>query len=63
MRLGRIIRLASLAAVLFGCGCSAPPAKDQGAAPRMPRQTDMLCINDCLGAGGTRDFCQDRCTN
>ncbi len=26
-------------------------------------RTDMLCLNDCLGAGATRTFCEDRCTN
>jgi len=26
-------------------------------------RTDMLCLNDCLGSGATRGFCQDRCTN
>jgi hypothetical protein len=63
MRLGRTIRVASLLAALLGCGCAAPPGADQGAAPGIKRQTDNLCMNDCLGTGGNRDFCQDRCTN
>ena len=31
--------------------------------PRSPPRTDTLCVNDCLGNGGTKDFCADRCTN
>jgi hypothetical protein len=26
-----------------------------------PAQGDTLCVNDCLGTGGTREFCQSRC--
>ena len=32
---------------------SAPPAKRPG--------TDTLCLNDCLGSGATRAFCESRC--
>jgi len=41
----------------------AAPSANKGAAPVLERQTDNLCMNDCLGTGGNRDFCQDRCTN
>jgi hypothetical protein len=45
-----------------------PPAEPPSApklqsAPNAPRRTDMLCMEDCLSTGGSRDFCQDRCTN
>src|SRR5256885_15575323 len=28
----------------------------------IPRRIDALCMNDCLGSGGTREVCEDRCT-
>jgi len=24
--------------------------------------SDSLCVQDCLGNGGTREFCTDRCS-
>jgi len=42
--------------VLFLAACSAPPS-------RIARQPDAMCVNDCLGAGGTREFCQSRCSD
>jgi hypothetical protein len=30
---------------------------------RVHRTSDMLCMQDCEGTGGTRGFCEDRCTN
>jgi hypothetical protein len=32
-------------------------------APKAGRQTDRLCFQDCVGNGGDRGFCEDRCTN
>jgi hypothetical protein len=26
------------------------------------RRIDALCMNDCLGSGGTKEVCEDRCT-
>ena len=52
-----MIRIALLLAVFVaGCTTQGPPRK-------VERQTDMLCLQDCMGTGGSRDFCQDRCTN
>ncbi len=46
---------------------SAPPRDsprlERDSGSRVQRRTDMLCMNDCLGTGGARDFCQERCTN
>ena len=45
---------------------AAPPAApraNEGAGRVSQRQTDVLCMSECLGTGGNRDFCQDRCTN
>jgi hypothetical protein len=53
-----LIRIALLAAACLAAGCAvqSPPRK-------VERQTDMLCLQDCLGTGGAREFCQDRCTD
>jgi len=34
----------------------------QRAPSSIPRRIDTLCMNDCLGAGGTKEVCEDRCT-
>jgi len=41
---------------LFLTGCAA-------ASSHIARQPDAMCVNDCLGAGGTKDFCQSRCSD
>src|SRR3981189_2324452 len=53
-----LIRIALLVAACLAAGCASqsPPRK-------VERQTDMLCLQDCLGTGGAREFCQDRCTD
>lgn len=54
--------IAFLLVMLAACSAS-PPLGDATSKPRAPAQTDMLCIDDCMGSGGTREFCEDRCTN
>ena len=39
-----------------------PPAAPAGAV-RVQRTNDLHCMQDCLGASGTREFCEDRCTH
>jgi len=34
----------------------------QGAPSSTSRRIDTLCMNDCLGSGGTKELCEDRCT-
>ena len=46
----------ALALLILLCGCSAAPT-------RIARQPDAMCVNDCLGAGGTKEFCQSRCSD
>lgn len=41
---------------LYGCASNAPPSKV------LRGDSDSLCVNDCLGTGGTREFCTDRCS-
>lgn len=41
----------------------APQSAEPGPARKAPRREDSLCMDDCLGAGGLRGFCQERCTN
>jgi hypothetical protein len=44
-----------LAGLLVGCASDAPHSK-------VLRGTDSFCVQDCLGTGGTQDFCTDRCS-
>ena len=44
--------------VLSGAACTT-----SSQAPRKPFAPDAMCVNDCLGAGGTQEFCQSRCSN
>jgi len=53
--------------LLAAGGCSSfqkheEPA-DRTPPPRSQRQTDQLCMSDCMGNGGQAEFCKDRCTN
>lgn len=64
MRDPYVIALALSISMLGACA-SAPKGKDgeAGAPPRVQRQTDQLCMSDCMGNGGNAEFCSDRCTN
>lgn len=54
------MKLASLVLLLALSACAAahPPS---GSAPT-PHTLDQMCVDDCLGTGGTREFCEDRCS-
>lgn len=39
---------------------AAPPAL-RAREPRKAGPADRLCLDDCLGSGGTREFCTERC--
>jgi hypothetical protein len=58
-----MIRLPLLLLALAAAGCGGAARNDAPAEPRSPRTTDQLCLNDCLGSGATRSFCEDRCNN
>ncbi len=47
------MRLALLLVFLSACS----------AAPSRIGQPDSLCMNDCLGTGGTQEFCKNRCSD
>jgi hypothetical protein len=53
----------ALSICMLGACSSAPKGNDGGAPPRVQRQTDQLCMSDCMGNGGNAEFCSDRCTN
>jgi hypothetical protein len=53
--------LAMLLLLLAGCAAQ-PRARDAG-AQGAARRTDMYCMDDCVGNGGTSDFCRERCTD
>jgi hypothetical protein len=42
---------------------SAPLPPVQARPSPSPKIVDTLCLNDCLGSGGSRGFCDDRCTH
>ena len=45
-----------LACLVCLCGCASD------APSRVLRGTDSFCLQDCLGTGGTQEFCTDRCS-
>jgi len=62
------MRKIPLILVFLVVGCSYlpkhdEPAGDKSPPPRVQRQTDQLCMSDCMGNGGQAEFCKDRCTN
>jgi hypothetical protein len=59
----RVLLLLSLLVAGLLCACASQPAGEPAGASKSRGMTDSLCLNDCLGSGATRSFCQDRCTN
>ncbi len=57
-RMGRVAGL-----LLLLAACSTPSKPDDQDARRSPLQRDTQCVDDCLGNGGNRQFCEERCTN
>jgi hypothetical protein len=56
------MRLAAVALLLLTLsGCAASGAQKAGAEPS-PHALDRMCVDDCVGNGGDRKFCEDRCT-
>jgi hypothetical protein len=39
-----------------------PSAQVPARPSATPRAIDTLCLNDCLGSGASKGFCEDRCT-
>jgi hypothetical protein len=60
----RALVAAALLLAFAACSTSRnPPNAETSPAPKASRQIDRLCFQDCMGNGGTREFCEDRCTN
>jgi hypothetical protein len=60
-----MMRLCIFLAVLAVSGCTYYMKSDrpgESAAKPPPRAPDQLCMSDCLGGGGDRAFCTERCT-
>ena len=58
-----MIRLLGIALVLLGAGCSSAPHPEKTGQGGALREPDNMCLNDCLGHGGERRFCEERCTD
>ena len=60
------MRASVILIALATAGCSYFPNRSeptqQGTSSSTSRGIDSLCMNDCLGAGATKEFCEDRCT-
>jgi len=58
----------SVVLLLLLAACSSAPGKSaqspQPPAASAPKRTpmDTLCFNDCLGAGTSKEVCEDRCS-
>ena len=48
-----------LIVLILAAGCAS--SSDKSAPPRRPGM-DTLCYNDCLGAGTSKEFCEQRCS-
>jgi hypothetical protein len=61
-----IVRASVILIALAAAGCSYFPDRSEpaqrGASSSATRSIDTLCMNDCLGSGATKEFCEDRCT-
>jgi hypothetical protein len=51
------------AALLAGCTYYTKADRPgEAAAPPPPHPMDQGCMSDCVGNGGNKDFCTERCT-
>ncbi len=60
-----MMRISILLGVLLLGGCTYYMKSDrpgESAAKPPARAPDQLCMSDCIGTGGDRGFCTERCT-
>jgi len=58
------MRIAGLAVLLLLlASCAAQPIPDARGTQPAAGRTDMYCMDDCVGNGGTPEFCRQRCTD
>ncbi len=63
-----MIRTFAISLVLLATACSGLGLKDKSVREKpaqsgIARQPDHFCMEDCLGNGGDRQLCEDRCTD
>ena len=42
--------------------CASSPGASKASSEPSPHMRDQGCVDDCLGNGGNRSFCEDRCS-
>lgn len=58
-----MMKLAALAALLLALSaCASSSGAHRTGTEPTPHTRDQGCMDDCLGNGGNRSFCEDRCS-
>jgi hypothetical protein len=62
-----MMRFSVVLLALLVVACSSTPDRSapssqtpKASAPKRPG-VDVLCLNDCLGSGASKELCEDRC--
>ncbi len=42
--------------------CASSTGAQKTSAEPTPHMRDQMCVDDCVGNGGNRQFCEDRCS-
>ncbi len=48
--------------LLVASACASSTGAQKGGAEPTPHMRDQMCVDDCVGNGGNRQFCEDRCS-
>ena len=42
--------------------CASSTGAQKASTEPSPHMRDQMCVDDCVGNGGNRQFCEDRCS-
>jgi hypothetical protein len=57
------MRSTAIALLLLMLGaCASSTGASKASSEPTPHTRDQGCVDDCLGNGGNRSFCEDRCS-